>query len=145
MFDKTMNGESRLAAWRNFRTNYDISQGPEGILEAFADVKVTPRYIDYWTPKDWPNVFEIVKEGYICQSGLTLIITATLHHFNFINTPEIRLEAISNFETGTDGLILIQENLCYNFTPGQIIPLAHAHENCTRFVSHIITADKLFA
>lgn len=140
-----MSSEDRLTAWRQFRTNYDISNGPEGILEAFADINPIPRYIDYYTPASWPNVFEIVSEGYLCQSGITLVMAATLHHFGFINTPKLRLEAISNYETGTDGLILIQDNLCYNFTPGQVVPLAYAHDNSMRFVAHIIAPDKLFA
>ena len=76
MFTKTQTSQERLNAWRTVRRQEYLTVDP--LLEAFADIKPIPRYIDYYTPRDWPNVFDIVAEGYLCQSGITLILAATL-------------------------------------------------------------------
>lgn len=140
-----MTGNSRLSAWRQFREEYNPDNGIEGILQEFAKIKTLPRYIDYYTPNEWPNVFDIVYEGYICQSGLTLILTATMHELGFINSDNLHFEAISNFETGKDGLVLMQDDLYYNFLPGEAVDAKYVKENSAVFQKFIITSDKLYS
>jgi len=145
MFTKVMPPEARLQKWRNFRESYDVSAGPDALLEEFDSIKILPRYLDFWTPSTWPNVFDIVAEGHFCQSGVTLVMAATLHNLGFINSKEIQLDSISNFETGREGLVLVYNNECYNFLPGKIVDLQHARNNSSLFETHIITIDKLYA
>jgi hypothetical protein len=142
MFNKHQGPEERLSAWRNVRQgSYDTV---EQVLEEFASIKIVPRYIDYFTPRDWPNVFDIVKEGYFCQSGITLIMTATLVHKGFISTEDLTFAVISNHINGNDGLVLIHQNSAYNFLPGKIITLEEVKENSTQFGSHTIAVNQLF-
>jgi len=143
MFTKTQTGSERLRAWREFRLNFS-SDDPQVIVDAFSDIKPLPRYLDYYTSSSWPNVFEIVNEGYFCQSGITLIMASTLLHFDFISSENLQFDAISNHITGADGLVLIDQDVCYNFLPGKIVSLDFMRENSTRFQSHIIATDKLF-
>lgn len=117
MFNKHQTSSERLNAWRTVRQQEYKTVEP--LLEAFAPIKPIPRYIDYYTPRDWPNVFEIVSEGYFCQSGITLILAATLHNKGFISDEELYFEVISNHINGNEGLVLIHNNLAYNFLPGQ--------------------------
>ncbi len=56
MFTKTQTSQERLNAWRTVRKQDYKTVEP--LLEAFADIKPIPRYIDYYTPRDWPNVFD---------------------------------------------------------------------------------------
>jgi len=143
MFLKHQGPEERLSAWRSVRqASHDTI---EQVLEEFAPIKIVPRYIDYFTPKSWPNVFDIVKEGYFCQSGVTLIMTATLVHKGFISSNELKFAVISNHINGNDGIVLIHQNNAYNFLPGKIITLEEVKENSTQFGSHTITVDQLFS
>ena len=145
MFTKTMTGERRLSAWRQYRDNFPADGKLEDVLEEFANTKTLSRYLDYYSPDSWPNVFDIVNEGYICQSGLTLIMVATLHNLGFINSETLHLEAISNFDTGKDGLVFTQGGMYYNFLPGELVTEQHVKDNSTTFQKFIITTDKLYS
>lgn len=144
MFSTTSTSEERLYNWRSFRHNFPESGDEKLVVESFADTKILNRYLDYYTPKSWPNVFEIVHQGYLCQSGLTLIIAASLDYLGFINANEIQLDVISNYITGREGLVLKLENKYYNFSPGEIVTPEFVKDNGTIFESHIITVDKLY-
>ena len=113
-------------------------------MEAFANVHVLPRYVDFYSPNTWPNTFDIIEEGMFCQSGLTLVITATLKHLDLIDSQELKLIAVSNFITGRDGLILQDRENCYNFLPGVIVSDKYVKENSLILDQHIIQPDKLF-
>lgn len=143
MFTKTQSPTARLAVWRSFRQTFPADGNAETFVEAFADVKLTTRYIDYYTPENWLDVFEIVKNGYFCQSGLTLVMAATMIHLGIIKTDELHFEVVSNHITGADGLVLEHEGLYYNFLPGRIVDKDFVASNSTKFADHIIAADKL--
>jgi hypothetical protein len=143
MFNKHQTPSERLNAWRTVRQHEYLTVEP--LLEAFADIKPIPRYIDYYTPSDWPNVFEIVSEGYLCQSGITLILAATLSNKGFITADELYFEVISNHINGNDGLVLIHEQVAYNFIPGETVSLQYVIDNSTRFNSHKIKTSSLFS
>lgn len=143
MFNKNQTSSDRLNAWRTVRQQDYKTVEP--LLEAFADIKPIPRYIDYYTPRDWPNVFDIVSEGYLCQSGITLILAATLHNKGFISGEELYFEVISNHINGNDGLVLIHDNLAYNFIPGKTVSMQEVIDNSTRFNSHKIKTTSLFS
>jgi len=144
LFTNTQTGSDRLSQWRDFRHRTDITT-PNQVLHVFENLPVQQRYIDYYTPTTWPSVFEIVSEGLFCQSGITLMIAATLDYFNFINVEQIRLDAISNHISGAEGLVLVNDGLVYNFIPGQVITEAYLREHSTCYDSHIITIDKLYS
>jgi len=113
-------------------------------VEAFANVDTQPRYLDYYTPDNWPNLFDIIEEGMFCQSGLTLIMAGTLHHLGLTNNQDLKLVAISNHITGKDGLVLMDGGNCYNFLPGEVVSEQFAQENSIILDQHIIQPDKLF-
>ena len=143
MFTNTQNGSERLTVWREFRQNTHI-QNPQQVVTVFENMEFESRYLDFYTPDSWPSVFEIVEEGLFCQSGITLVITATLHYFNFIKTDKVRLDAISSHINGEQGLVLVYNNNVCNFVPGQIVTEEYLKENSTRYDSHIIATDKLY-
>lgn len=143
MFTKTQSPTARLAAWRSFRQSFPKDGTAQSVVEAFENVTLTTRYLDYYTPENWLDVFEIVKNGYFCQSGLTLVMTSTLLHLEIIKSPTIRFDVVSNHITGADGLVLTHEGKCYNFLPGKIVDEEYMVSNSTKFAEHIITTDKL--
>ena len=134
MFHKNLSGSERLHIWRNVRqkTHSDIID----VLEEFATIETLPRYLDYYTPHSWPTPFEIVNEGYLCQSGVTLMLLSTLINKGFISKDTIRLPVISNNITGTSGLVIYDRELVYNFTPGEIVSWDYVKENSTVFQIH---------
>jgi hypothetical protein len=134
MFFKNHSANDRLSIWRNLRQK-EFNTSKDLIAE-YEGIKVVPRYIDYYTPKSWPNPFEIVSEGYFCHSGVTLLIASHLLHKNFISSNEIQLPVISNNIDGSDGLVLVDNNDVYNFVPGKIVDLDYVKENSTIFTVH---------
>ena len=144
MFTRTQQGSDRLAQWRQFRQRTDVTTA-EQVVEAFASTPLDQRYLDYYTPDTWPSVFEIVEEGLLCQSGLTLVMASTLHYFNIMKTDLIQLHAISNHTNGDAGLVLIDDGKVYNFIPGQIVTEQYLLDNSTCYDKHIITIDKLYS
>jgi len=134
MFHKNLSGSERLSIWRNVRqkTHNNILE----VLEDFATIVPLPRYLDYYTPSSWPNPFEIVNEGYLCQSGVTLVLLSTLINKGFISKDTIQLPVISNNITGTSGLVIYDRDFVYNFTPGEIVSWEYVKENSTVFQIH---------
>ena len=116
-----MNGDERLSAWRSYRKTFPKDGTIETVLTDFSGICLRTRYLDYYTPKSWPNSFEIVYEGMLCQSGLTIILAKTLEYLGFINPEAHQFDAISNHITGVDGLVLVNNNMCYNFLPGEAV------------------------
>ena len=142
MFLKTQTPSERLAVWRKVRQHQ--FDAVDDLLEQFKGIKLESRYLDYYTPSSWPNPFEIVNEGYFCQSGVTLILTATLIHQNFISNREICMSVISSNIDGISGLVLLDEEKVYNFLPGKVVTLRELEENATIFQVHKIDPDKIF-
>jgi hypothetical protein len=89
-------------------------------------------------------VFEIVQQGLFCQSGITLVLAATLDYLGFINSPEFELPVISNYITGAEGLVLHYDNKYFNFLPGEIVSRQYVNENSNLYDSHVIAIDKLY-
>lgn len=143
MFLKTQSAEDRLRTWREVRQR--SYNNVEELLEEFASIKPVSRYLDYYTPKSWPNPFEIVSEGYLCQSGITLILTATLINKGFITSDNLRFLGISNNISGADGLVLFDDGKAYNFLPGEVVTEQYALNNSVQFTKHIVPKDQLFA
>ena len=140
MFHKNLSGSERLNIWRNVRqkTHIDIKD----VLEDFATIEPLSRYLDYYTPSSWPNAFEIVNEGYLCQSGVTLVLLSTLINKGFISEDTIQLPVISNNISGDDGLILVDKELVYNFLPGKIVSWDYVKDNSTIYQAHKIDKEK---
>ena len=116
MFEKTTDVTRRLNQWRELRYNATSEQE---VLEAFSQVKILPRYLDYWTPKDWPNPLEIIEHGYFCATGIAILLYQTLGNLKYLNPSETTWKVISNHVTGNDGAVFIHAEKVYNLTPGQ--------------------------
>lgn len=143
MFLKHQTPEERLTIWRDIRHTPSLTL--EQLLVNFSKIKQQPRCIDYYTPASWPSVFEIVSEGYFCQSGITLVLTATLHNAGFITSDTISFPVISNHTNGLTGLVLEYDNSIFNAVPGEIISKEEMLENSTVFASHAVPISQLFS
>ena len=78
------------------------------------------------------------------SQGVTIMMTGLLWYLDFLNNDTVTFEAISNDVNGNQGLILIDDDVCYNFIPGEITPLSYVKDHCITLDSHKITLDKLF-
>jgi len=136
MFLPTQSSDDRLSMWRAIRQREHESI--DDLLAEFKDLAPEQRYIDFYTPSSWPSVFEIVSEGMFCQSGITLVIAATLAEAGFISTGNLRFPVISNHINGNTGLVLEHQNKVFNFTPGKIITLEEMKENGTVYDTHVV-------
>ena len=141
MFLKTHNSTDRLKIWRDIRQKNYLS--PNDLVKEFSDIKILSRYLDYYTPNSWPNPFEIVSEGYFCQTGVTILITATLINKNFITNSKLLFPVISNNITGDSGIVLLDNNKVYNFMPGKIEEWDFVKENATVFQTHKLDIEAL--
>ena len=143
MFTKTQSNSERLAAWRKFRQEFPANGTADDVIDAFSKIIIDRRILDYYTPENWPDPFEIVSEGHFCQSGLTLVIASTLLNLQLIKPSECRFDVISNHITGADGLVFVYNERVYNFLQDSIVTLDYCENNSTKFSSHIIAVDKL--
>ena len=141
MFLKTQTSEDRLRIWREVRQkNFSTEQE---ILNEFSEIKILSRYLDYYTPSSWPTPFEIVSEGYLCCSGVTILITVILINKGFITSDQLLFPVISNNTTGDSGIVLLNNNNVYNFTPGKIESWEYVKDNSTIFQIHKLDKNKL--
>lgn len=140
MFLPTHSGSDRLRVWRQYREQFPADGTIETVLADFSKIKVLPRYLDYYSNK-WPSVFEIVNEGYFCQTGVSLILANTLKNLQLINCDQLLFRGISNHITGVDGAVFFHDGYCYNFLPEEVVTEQYALENCTVFASYNIALD----
>ena len=78
MFLPTHSSSDRIRVWRQYRENFPVDGTIDNVLQSFAEIKRLPRYLDYYSAKEWPTVFEVVSEGYFCQTGISIILANTL-------------------------------------------------------------------
>ena len=134
MFYKNQSANDRLTTWRNLRqTNFS---NVEDLVAEYQTIKLVSRYLDYYTPKSWPDPFEIVSEGYFCQSGVTLLIVSHLIYSGFITSEELIFPVISNNINGNDGLVFLDKDKVFNFETGLISDWDFVKENSTIFSTH---------
>ena len=143
MFVNLQTPEQRLSTWRDIR-NKNHSNIQE-VLEDFSSIKLVSRYLDYYSPESWPNPFEIVNEGYFCQSGVSLVLASTLLYKGFLFEDRIIYPVISNNITGTSGLVILHDNLVYNFTPNKVESWDYVKENSTVFQIHNLEKNKIIS
>lgn len=127
MFEKHTDLEIRLQQWRDLRKQATCE---EDVLEAFANIKVLPRYLDYYTPADWYNPFDIVEYGYFCTTGISLLLYHTLENLGYIDTELVEWKVISNHVTGYDGAVFVYDNYMYNLNPGKKVPVSEVSDLC---------------
>jgi len=144
MFLTQTSSFNRLNAWRRLRKSFSPNPTMHEVVSAFNITPQRTRYIDYYIPKHWPNVFEIVNEGMFCQSGISIILAATLIDLKIINSRTLHFDVISSQIDSIEGLVLKVDNKYLNFVPGTISTEDEVKRNGTVFDSHIITADKIF-
>ncbi|SVC73371.1 uncharacterized protein METZ01_LOCUS326225 [marine metagenome] len=143
MFEKHHSPEDRLNTWRNFRNEKPSTI--EEVISEFAHIKILDRYLDYYTPKSWPNVFTIVYDGYFCQTGITLLMIATLDQLGFIKEDNLVLPVISNNEIGNTGIVFEHKDCFLNFTPGEIVLKDTALKQGTLFQTHKLPLKQIYS
>ena len=133
MFEKHTTVEIRLDQYRQLRVS-NLSEAE--ILQKFSEIKILPRYIDYWTPETWPNPFEIIEYGYFCTTGISLLMYHLLGHLGYINSKETEWKVISNNMNGNDGAVFVYNNKIYNVFSSQAIDVNIAEEDYVQLAKH---------
>jgi hypothetical protein len=141
MFNKTHTTQDRLEIWRQLRQRSDLTL--EHLLERFSQIPVQSRYIDFYTPDSWPSVFDIVAQGFFCQSGITLVLASTMHYAGFITSEQVAFPVISNSINSNTGLVLRIDHQVYNLIPGSVANVSDL-KNHTQYTEHIIPVSKLY-
>lgn len=141
MFLPTHSSSDRIRVWRQYRENFPVDGTIDNVLQSFAEIKRLPRYLDYYSAKEWPTVFEVVSEGYFCQTGISIILANTLKELQLINSKTLLFRGISNHINGADGAVFFLDGQCYNFLPDQLVDEQYALDNCTVFSHYNIALD----
>ena len=142
MFEKHHTSQDRQKIWREFRNREDLTI--ETIVDEFQYIKVLDRYLDFYTPSSWPNIFTILYDGYFCQTGITLLMIATLDYRGFIKNDGLILPVISNNDIGNTGVVFQLENNFLNFSPGELTPKEVALEHGTLFQTHKVQKKSIY-
>lgn len=127
MFEKHTDLEIRLRQWREVRKN---SLTEQDVIDAFSEIKILPRYIDYYTPEGWYNPFDIIEHGYFCTTGISILLYHTLENMGYIDTELVDWKVISNHVTGFDGAVFCYNDFVYNLQPNCKVPIAEADDLC---------------
>lgn len=133
MFCKTQSSERHLRDWRNLR---QTARSMQEILHCFSQVPVKNRFIDYYTPENWPNPFDIIQDQMYDVSAISLLIYHTAVNLGFIDFNQVTWHVISNHDSGQEGLVFEHQDHVYNFQPHMVVSTEYAWKNSTRFITH---------
>jgi hypothetical protein len=126
MFEKHTTLENRLEQYRAVRkSNLSL----DAVLQEFASINPQSRYIDYWTPKTWPNAFEIIEFGYFCTTGISILMYQTLGHLNYLKPEGTTWKVISNNINGRDGAVFMYNEKMFNLDPMSAVNVDVAQEH----------------
>ena len=126
MFEKHTTLENRLEQYRAVRkSNLSL----DAVLQEFASINPQSRYIDYWTPKTWPNAFEIIEFGYFCTTGISILMYQTLGHLNYLKPEGTTWKVISNNINGRDGAVFMYNEKMFNLDPMSAINIDVAKQH----------------
>jgi hypothetical protein len=136
-----LTSSARLQWWREIR-NKNLTTIEDVLLE-FRSLVPERRYIDYYSPNNWPNPFEIVSNGHLDVSGISLVIAATLHYKKIIKSDIFDFHVISRNTDGEIGLFLKHDKTYVNFISGQVNTEQFVLDNGIIFENHQITYNQL--
>jgi hypothetical protein len=126
MFEKHTTLENRLEQYRAVRkSNLSL----DAVLQEFASINPQSRYIDYWTPKTWPNAFEIIEFGYFCTTGISILMYQTLGHLNYLKPEGTTWKVISNNINGRHGAVFMYNEKMFNLDPMSAVNVDVAQEH----------------
>ena len=126
MFEKHTTLENRLEQYRAVRkSNLSL----DAVLQEFSSINPQGRYIDYWTPKTWPNAFEIIEFGYFCTTGISILMYQTLGHLNYLKPEGTTWKVISNNINGRDGAVFMYNEKMFNLDPMSAINIDVAKQH----------------
>ena len=126
MFEKHTTLENRLEQYRAVRkSNLSL----DAVLQEFDSINPQSRYIDYWTPKTWPNAFEIIEFGYFCTTGISILMYQTLGHLNYLKPEGTTWKVISNNINGRDGAVFMYNEKMFNLDPMSAVNVDVAQEH----------------
>lgn len=128
MFEKHTDSDVRLRQWRDIR---NTAKSEDDVIDAFSTIVPQLRYIDYYTPSEWYNPFEIVADGFFCTTGISIILYHTLANLGYISFEDVSWKVISNHTNGHDGAVFDYNGYYYNVFPGKKIPYAQLDEYAT--------------
>lgn len=78
----TLTDRERLAKWKQFREDLSYLDTDEERLQAiatfFADVPLSKRTIDYYSPHLFPSPWDILHDGEFCESAVSLLMYHTI-------------------------------------------------------------------
>lgn len=93
-----------MLEWGEFRSNIvndELDKKLDLIADYFKDVPMAARQLDYYTPESWPSPWEILHNGQMCASSVSLLMAYTLF-----------LSGHTDFK-----LLLIDDNTDYYLVP----------------------------
>ena len=126
MFEKHTTLENRLEQYRAVRkSNLSL----DAVLQEFASINPQSRYIDYWTPKTWPNAFQIIELGYFCTTGISILMYQTLGHLNYLKPEGTTWKVISNNINGRDGAVFMYNEKMFNLDPMSAVNIDVAQQH----------------
>lgn len=126
MFEKHTTVETRLEQFRAVRK---LNLSMDAVIQEFATIKPENRYIDYWTPKTWPNAFEIIEQGHFCTTGISILMYQTLGHLKYLKPEGTTWKVISNNMNGKDGAVFMYDNKMFNLDPMSAMNVAEAEDH----------------
>lgn len=97
MFNKKY--EERLAIWRKFRNNLEISKDPiQDTIEFYLHAPMSLVEADPYTPSTWPNPWELLQENNYCPFVKILAIYYTLQLTNVLSKASYEIHIIRDNE-----------------------------------------------
>ena len=73
--------KERIFNWGEFRDSIKSLSYNNRLIKLaqfFQSVPIASRQIDYYTPEDWPNPWELLHYGQSCPSSISLLMAYTL-------------------------------------------------------------------
>lgn len=118
-----LQAEKRIAAWRQFRLsqqNLPLDEVVKNTVDFFSDIPIGSRTIDYYTPGEWPDPWEILHNQQYCENTVTLLMYYTIA---LVAKPEkLNIWLIDDTESRFIVPVL-NESVILNYFPRELINL----------------------
>lgn len=112
--------EHKILAWRDFRNV--LNNWPsdiERVAQAWAKAPLSGNYLEFDSPKLWPDPWTLINDGIFCDISIVLGMFYTLYYSNYPNKNSMKIQQykltaqhqILNLLSLEDGKYMLNYNL----------------------------------
>ena len=114
--------EERFSEWRKFRKSLTGTTKDQitRVVNFWSKAPIGSRYIDYYTPTEWPTPWEILHDSLFCKNTIAVMMYYTLLYSDYYDEEDLEILLINDKLCQDIFLIVLVDDFVLNYNHNQL-------------------------